>query len=910
MVKGQTYRFFFWAQSADAVNFYDVDLENHKVTMKLNDNNSAAANNEKRDAFYVMEEYTINGPLTETITLRRPFAQVNVGIPVGELAEAKLAGIDMTKSSFTFSNVATELDAFTGVASAEKKVLFYDVAIPESNKEDLEGDLKKVADTDYEYIAMNYIFANADQSTVTDASFTVYTDKVAVNTYSVPNLPIQRNWRTNIIGSIMSDAEFNIVIDPIFFGDHNYPDTNEEALIFAALNGGEVTLTDDASLPYLDVRANFVLNINEGVTLTSGSASDYGIIVVNGTTTINGNGNIASKGGGIGVIDGAEVIFNGGNLDVNTTSTSGRYLFYLEGEGSTVTINGGNFDFNKTQNQKRAYIYAGKGTTAYVKGGTFGKASTRSGYTEGIMGDGNVIITGGTFGFDPTKWVAEGCKVVKLDDKWYVNDISTIVKTADELAAALKADLKNIKIILANDIDLPITSLGTITGGSGEYKLGGENTENIVIDLNGKKLNITTTYWSNLGAKNDAALFTIKNGTMTSSQATGTWNSYDVTFSNCDYVIENVVFEKAIAFDNTGKSAVLKNVTINETHDYYAMWICAAGQTVTIDGLTINSAGRGIKIDEQYVSTPAKVTLNINDATFKTTKKAAIMVKSVAGAEINLSEININDVKEDAWNAVWVDEDAAAYADLVIVNGGLKKVEGQATVLNTENSTITLVNGVNYGTLTAGELKNVTIEGAEGTVMIFKTTADTKIENVTLKNVKFEYTGATLDCGVVIDANAQIDNLVLEGCTFTGTGAKAGRGISGFNNNASIEIKNCTFKDLGYPIYAWGGYEALTIEGCTFENIKSWAIMPQSGFNGDLTVTGCNFNNCLGGGLIKAGTLTAGHTFTFTNNTITGCTVAGDHNWFQFNVSAGTSVISGNTKDGAAWTPGNADGLK
>ena len=192
------------------------------------------------------------------------------------------------------------------------------------------------------------------------------------------------------------------------------------------------------------------------------------------------------------------------------------------------------------------------------------------------------------------------------------------VTTAEELAAALRADALGIAVKLANDIDLPILSLGQITGGSGEYKLGGENTKNITIDLNGKKLNITTTYWSNLGAKNDDAVFTIKNGTMTSSQATGTWNSYDLTFSNCDYIFEDVVFEKAVAFDNAGKNVTLKDVTINETHDYYAMWITAAGQTVTIDGLTVSSDGRGIKIDEQYVGYPAKVTLNVKNATFKT----------------------------------------------------------------------------------------------------------------------------------------------------------------------------------------------------------------------------------------------------------------------------------------------------
>lgn len=233
-----------------------------------------------------------------------------------------------------------------------------------------------------------------------------------------------------------------------------------------------------------------------------------------------------------------------------------------------------------------------------------------------------------------------------------------------------------------------------------------------------------------------------------------------------------------------------------------------------------------------------------------------------------------------------------------------------ASALANNNGGTIILSNVNYGAVTAGVLKDVTIEGDGNTIMIFKTDANTEIENVTIKNVKFEYTGATADCGIVINANAQVDNLVVEGCSFVGTGAKAGRGLSGFNNSASITFRNCTFKDLGYPIYAWGGYETLTVEGCTFNNIKSWAIMPQSGFDGDLTVTGNTFENCLGGGLVKAGTLTAGHTFTFTNNEINGCTIAGDHNWFQFKVSAGTSVISGNTKDGAAWTPTTADGLK
>lgn len=258
----------------------------------------------------------------------------------------------------------------------------------------------------------------------------------------------------------------------------------------------------------------------------------------------------------------------------------------------------------------------------------------------------------------------------------YIDGVQVIFDAA-QLAANLTADKTTIEVILANNIDLPITSLGTITAGSGEYKLGGASTQAINIDLNGQKLNITTTYWSAIGAKNDNATITIKNGSMTSTgNSAGTWNAFDVRLSNCNYVIEDVTFDKPVALDNVGKSTKMNTVTINDNGDRYALWITAEGQTVEIDGLTVNTSGRGIKIDEEYVDAPAKVTLKVSNANFTTAKKAAIMVKSAAGADITLSNVNINNVAADKVNAVWVDEDAKQHYGLVTVTGGNLVLEG------------------------------------------------------------------------------------------------------------------------------------------------------------------------------------------------------------------------------------------
>ena len=396
------------------------------------------------------------------------------------------------------------------------------------------------------------------------------------------------------------------------------------------------------------------------------------------------------------------------------------------------------------------------------------------------------------------------------------------------------ADVPYVNVVLLEDIDLPISSLGQQTGGSGEYKLGGESTKAIDIDLNGKKLNITTNYWSSIGAKNDDAIFTIKNGTMTSSQATGTWNSYDLSFSNCNYVFEDVVFEKAVALCSADKSINLKNVTINETHDYYAMWISAKGQNVTIDGLTVNSDGRGIKIDEQYVSAPAHVTLNVSNATFKTAKKAAIVVKSVEGATVTLSNVNIDEVAADTDFAVWVDENSAAYADKVVVNGGLGKVEGSNTVLGSETEALVLVS-------TADELNNlkatnayviltadIDFQGAAMTkpIEIWKNSTfdgnGHKISNVTTA-VQGGY-ATSLFRGDANPGNKVVKNLVIENLT-TPAGYSYASAIWSDLQGANIEIDNVTINNATIDAKGTiGGFVGFVSAGSTSVVIKNSSI--------------------------------------------------------------------------------------
>lgn len=202
---------------------------------------------------------------------------------------------------------------------------------------------------------------------------------------------------------------------------------------YSILKDTTVTVTNASSIVYEDtIMENVTINSTQAgfqnmgaevylndVTMNAGGNADYANIL-NGGTTVYNNVDITANGGGLGVVDGAQATFNEGSVNVVATTTNPRYNFYVVGAGSELVINDGEFDFT-SKTLKRAYIYADAGTTVTINGGTFGTASTRSGYTAGILGSGTVTIKGGTFGFNPTAWVADGYVAVEANGVWTVS---------------------------------------------------------------------------------------------------------------------------------------------------------------------------------------------------------------------------------------------------------------------------------------------------------------------------------------------------------------------------------------------------------------------------------------------------------------------------------------------------------
>lgn len=235
----------------------------------------------------------------------------------------------------------------------------------------------------------------------------------------------------------------------------------------------------------------------------------------------------------------------------------------------------------------------------------------------------------------------------------------------------------------SEEIDVRMTGPCGITTTDFYNKLGGPETTVINIDGNGNALTVNSAYRNHITTDNNAKIV-LKNVTMDSNYKVegSTWDDYGLIF-DCPTEFTNVTFNRQLALSQPYKH-ILNNVTINQTAatgDMYALWI-EAGADVTFNGGAVNAVSpngnknRAIKIADQYVTNPQLTKLNVSGVTFKSDKKAAVLVTSTAGTDIIWGEGNdISNVAADQTNAVWNDADRTAAYDLVTVTGCTKYQE-------------------------------------------------------------------------------------------------------------------------------------------------------------------------------------------------------------------------------------------
>lgn len=572
LVKGKTYHFIFWAQAEGAP--YTFNPETKKVAI----NYTGAANDEKRDAFYAVKTLKVTGPATEPVQLHRPFAQVNFG--TSDSAATTDAGVTPTASLFTATDAASSFDVFAGEGTDPVRISFTEATLPAEQLTLKDG-------TSYTYLAMNY-FIPAGKLSEThvsnlSATFKGASDDVVI---SVPSAKVQANYRTNIVGNLLTDqVVFNVEIVPAF-EDETTIDieniTTAADLRTALANGhsaklaADITIDETISVPagkdvILDLNGHEINNTED---LWNETTGDWSLVSVRGgSLTIKGDGILKAKENdcfAVDVQDGGHVIIEDGEYISNVHAV---YVWV-----GTAEIRGGKYSVQqKYQDPAKADEFVLNCYDAHHRDGTA-----------------KIIVTGGEFvSFNPadcwaegphTNFLAPGYKSVGINGSYFVSKDDAPVS----IGVSGQDELDNIVS------QIPAGETAEITLSDGTYKLPdlsngmtiiGE-TGNEVIDcaetttVSAKNVTISNVTVKGNGASADGSSLAASGSNSTITGCTfknGRQNTYGsdlsisngsgsvVTVSNCDFRKSGF---RGVMIWNTGDEVKIDNCIFDNTYPF------------------------------------------------------------------------------------------------------------------------------------------------------------------------------------------------------------------------------------------------------------------------------------------------------------------------------------------------------
>lgn len=255
LTTGKEYDFVFWAD-AHGDNVYTFNSENQTVTVNYA---NAENNTDNLDAFFGQKKaLKVSGNMSISQELRRPFAQINIGTDDFDAAAA--AGYTVSESTIGVATYQT-LNLLSEEVSNPVTATFVKKPIP------TEDSKFSVNSKDYKYLSMSYVLVPKDKETV-DIAF----DYTLTNR-TFTNVPVQRNYRTNIFGSLLTNtADFNVVIAPGF----NDPDYNHNVITAST----QTELATAAQTP------NAVIKLKENTTYTLPANVAEGITFSGDETTV------------------------------------------------------------------------------------------------------------------------------------------------------------------------------------------------------------------------------------------------------------------------------------------------------------------------------------------------------------------------------------------------------------------------------------------------------------------------------------------------------------------------------------------------------------------------------------------------------------------------------------------------
>ncbi len=384
LTTGKTYDVIFWAD-ATTDSPYTFNPASQEVSVDYSKVNN---NSDNCDAFFKKETITVSGNQSVDVKLTRPFAQVNIG--TDDFDAAKASGLEVTQTEVVAKAFAT-LNLATGKVADEADRTFTMKAIPTAS----DGEFPVAGG--YKYLSMDYQLVGADKATV-DVAF----NYGGPQNRTFTNVPVQRNYRTNIYGSLLTNTtDFNVVIEPAFSGEFAHEVVSIStfaALKAAATAGGDVKLEsaiDFTQAVTVDNNKTLTVDLNKqdvanATDLWDKTPDQWSLFSVRrgSTLTLKGDGEVIAKTNdcyAVDVQDGGHLVIEGGHYNGNI------HAVYVQ--KGTAEIKGGTFEVQqKYPDAEKADEFVLNCYDANRENGTA-----------------KIIVTGGTFiGFNPGDCKAEG----------------------------------------------------------------------------------------------------------------------------------------------------------------------------------------------------------------------------------------------------------------------------------------------------------------------------------------------------------------------------------------------------------------------------------------------------------------------------------------------------------------------
>lgn len=526
--KGGSYTIVFWAQAETPP--YTVDLKNKTVTLTGDTDDdgalTVAGNDETMDAFYAtVETGTVTGNYSESVTLKRPFAQVNIG--TSDIEEYRKQ-YELKYMKVKLSGVANTMNLLDGTVTFGNNTsggeIIYDWAkILEDDtfpypQEDDDSDESEDTQT-YTYLSMDYVLVGADKSTADVTFYYSASEKEeTAHNITVSSVPIQRNYRTNIFGSLLTgEFTYSLDIDSDYEGVYNvmYVSTAEE-LVAAIEDGAQTvilegdisagsTIAVSASTDTIDLGGYELSNVT--LLLADDESS---LVVMNGTLSTETSS--------------AAVVYVSGDdatVELTDTDVDGDFCVYVTSD-ATVTVDGGTLT---------AYYY-GVYTNSEGTEITITDATLDCGYDAVYVSASNCDVTVDSCTISNTEYMAWGLSIGK----------STGTSTGNTVT------VKNTTI----DLSKSTYSVGLVVYGYGNEVV----VENCSIMHN--YFGITQN-----GTSTPGSTFTVKNSTITGPY-TGIYLSMSTTSEN--YNTLNVSGSTIISTESTPIEVKKTYLTVSESN--------------------------------------------------------------------------------------------------------------------------------------------------------------------------------------------------------------------------------------------------------------------------------------------------------------------------------------------------------